>query len=101
MRRLAEYAWPGNVRELRHVMERAVIMCDAATVSANDLDTDEFPVVSGNGDAPSDDCLRIEDQEMKTIRRAIDLHGGNLSRTAEELGLSRQALYRRLRKYGL
>lgn len=101
IRRLSEYTWPGNVRELRHVMERAVIMCDAVTVRAGDLDTGEFPVVRADGEAHPDDCLRIDDQEMKTIRRALEINGGNLSRAAVELGLSRQALYRRMRKYGL
>jgi len=99
MERLERYAWPGNVRELQHTVERAVIMSDAQVLQPPDLmlSATEVPAESG---------LVLEDYnlaavEKAVIRRAIEKHDGNISHAAQELGLTRSALYRRLAKYGL
>jgi DNA-binding NtrC family response regulator len=99
LKRLKAYAWPGNVRELRHTVERALIMSHAATLEARDfLLAPELP--------PSNPALKLDDYRLETvenrvIQAALDKHGGNVSRTARELGITRASLYRRMEKYGL
>ena len=98
---LVSCPWPGNVRELRHAVERAVIMSDTSTLRVEDFFTDEPVLRARREDVFPEESLRIEEQEMRIIRKALVAHDGNLSRAARELGLSRPALYRRLKKYGL
>ena len=94
---LQKYAWPGNVRELQHALERAVIMCDGHELVPADfgsLQKQETPDFAF-------DKLHLETLEAWAIRKAIAKHGGNISHAAEELGLSRGALYRRMETYGI
>ncbi|HYG17376.1 MAG TPA: sigma-54 dependent transcriptional regulator [Ohtaekwangia sp.] len=94
---LQRYRWPGNIRELQHAIERAVIMCDG-----QELSTEDFGVLQKetSGDFAFD-RLNLEQLEAWAIRKAIAKHGGNISHAAEELGLSRGALYRRIELYGI
>ena len=90
---LLRHAWPGNVRELRNVMQRAALLARGDSVSAADLNLQ--PAVSAasatNGDEP--------DRAM--IEAALERNGGVLAQAAADLGLSRQALYRRLDRHGI
>ncbi|MCH2450916.1 MAG: sigma-54 dependent transcriptional regulator [Gracilimonas sp.] len=95
---LKEYHWPGNIRELEHAVERAVIMTDEKELQKGDFlltsvsdNEKQLPVVG----------LNLEEIEKTVIRKAMDKHEGNISHAAEELGLTRASLYRRLEKYGL
>jgi transcriptional regulator with PAS, ATPase and Fis domain len=95
---LKEYHWPGNIRELEHAVERAVIMTDEKELQKGDFlltsvsdNEKQLPVVG----------LNLEEVEKTVIRKAMDKHEGNISHAAEELGLTRASLYRRLEKYGL
>jgi two-component system NtrC family response regulator len=92
------HGWPGNVRELSNKIRRAVVMAEGLQVTPEDLD---LPF-ERNGAAPTpslkDTRLKLE---ADLIAQAVTLHGGNLSRVAEELGISRPTLYRRLRRFGL
>lgn len=95
---LKEYHWPGNIRELEHAVERAVIMTDENNLQKGDFlltttsqSSDQLPV-SG---------LNLEEIEKTVIRKAMNKHDGNISHAADELGLTRASLYRRLEKYGL
>lgn len=99
-RKLASYHWPGNVRELRHTVERAVILTERAELEPEDF---RFSAPKGStaGGNPLPDTLDLEEVEQATVRRALSKHGGNVSRAAEDLGISRRALYRRIEKYGL
>jgi transcriptional regulator with PAS, ATPase and Fis domain len=99
MELLQRYSWPGNIRELQHAIERAIIMADG-----DELDTRDFFFLSAK--PPSEKTqtsttLNLDDMERNTIQRAIDKNGGNISKAAKELGLTRASLYRRLEKYGL
>lgn len=91
---LLRYAWPGNVRELRHLVERATIL------GANDLlEPDDFslslqPVPANTA------AMDLQNLERDTIQHALARYNGNISQTAIALGLTRQALYRRMSKYG-
>jgi DNA-binding NtrC family response regulator len=92
---LKEYPWPGNVRELSHVMERAVLTASAEKIVQLDfsLQTAQAP----SGAAP----MRLDDAEQDMIRNALERCRGNIQKTADMLGLSRAALYRRLEKFGI
>lgn len=96
MNKLKKYAWPGNVRELQHAIERAVIMADSATLQESDF------LFSRKGtDEIANDTLNLDEVEKAAVVKAIQLHNGNISKAAEELGLTRASLYRRMEKYGL
>ena len=94
-RALLDYPWPGNVRELRHVMERAALLArqDALEADALALGT------RGGGADPG--AMTLEQAERWLIERALARHAGHLQAAADALGITRQALYRRLDRYGL
>ncbi len=95
LNKLERYSWPGNVRELQHAIERAVIMTDARILKPGDFFFKENKKNIGK------DVLKLEDLETITIKKALDKHHGNISKTALDLGLTRAALYRRMEKYGI
>lgn len=97
--KLRAYHWPGNVRELRHTIERAVIMSEGDRLTPDDL-TFSAPMEVPNDDL-SANTLNLDAIEQAAVRKALSKHGGNISRAAQELGISRKALYRRIEKYGL
>jgi DNA-binding NtrC family response regulator len=94
--KLKKYPWPGNVRELQHSIERAVIMADSATLQESDFLFNR----KGSNDSATD-SLNLDEVEKAAVVKAIQLHSGNISKAAEELGLTRASLYRRMEKYGL
>jgi DNA-binding NtrC family response regulator len=94
---LQKYPWPGNVRELQHAVERAVIMCEGEELQHRDFGSLEKQTA---GDFMFDH-LNLGKLEEWAVRKALAKHGGNVSQAAEELGLSRGALYRRMEMYGI
>ncbi len=96
--KLQKYHWPGNVRELQHAIERVVIMSESETVRPEDF---YFSVQDKKDENLTFDTYHLEDAEKLLIIKAVSKHGGNLTKAAKELGLSRASLYRRLEKYGL
>jgi DNA-binding NtrC family response regulator len=101
MRALLDHPWPGNVRELRHAVERAVLMAAGPAVTEDDLGLQPTRSSSPPAAGELTDDLTLEGAERMLIQRALGRHGGNVSRAAEALGVSRSALYRRLQYYGL
>ncbi|NGP77695.1 sigma-54-dependent Fis family transcriptional regulator [Balneolaceae bacterium YR4-1] len=98
LNKLQSYKWPGNVRELQHAVERAVIMTDHSV-----LQPEDFLLTSLHGE---DSTMvfhdyNLEEVEKTVIRKALDKHEGNISKSADELGLTRASLYRRMEKYDL
>jgi DNA-binding NtrC family response regulator len=96
MKTLLSHAWPGNVRELDHAIEGAVLMASGTTLRAADLG-----LAAPATRAPRLEDMSIEEVETLLIRKALARYGGNVSRAAEALGLSRSALYRRIQRYGI
>ena len=92
---LRRHHWPGNVRELSHAVERALILSDGSELSAGDF---RLTPAAGDGHAGS---LNLEENERRTVRRALEEAGGNISHAAGMLGITRAALYRRIEKFGL
>ena len=97
--KLKRYHFPGNVREIQYTMERAVIMSEQETLSAEDLIFSPIETVVQKEDEPKD--FNLNTVEKNTILRVIEKHNGNISKAAKELGLTRTALYRRLSKYDI
>lgn len=99
MKRLEAHNWPGNIRELQHAIERAVIMSDSNTLQPNDFFLSQKEEAEGSENVLN--TTNIQETEKMLIRKVIDKHGGNISKAAKELGLTRASLYRRIEKYGL
>jgi DNA-binding NtrC family response regulator len=93
------HGWPGNVRELAHAVERAVLMADpsAVTIAARHLSL--RPRIAGEAAPPED--LSLEEAERVFIEKVLARHNGDVRLAAEQLGMSRSALYRRLQQYGV
>lgn len=101
IKRMQKYHWPGNIRELQHSIERAVIMTTHGVLQPEDLFTQKHMMPEKQEETVSLDHLNIEDVEKILIRKALHKHNGHITRAAEELGLTRSSLYRRLERYGL
>ena len=94
--KLIGYQWPGNVRELQHTIEKAVILCDK-----KELTPDDFffkPSMPGMNDLFDG---TIEEMERKMIARILQKNNQNLTTVAEQLGITRQTLYNKMKKYNL
>jgi len=95
MQALRAHPWPGNVRELDHAVERAVLLAEGDVIRARDLALG----------APADGAAALEQMSLEEVERvlvqkALTRAGGNVSEAAKALGLSRSALYRRLKQHG-
>jgi len=101
IKRMQKYHWPGNIRELQHSIERAVIMTNHSVLQPEDLFFQKNVMPEKQEEMVSIDHLNIEDVEKILIRKALQKHNGHITRAAEELGLTRSSLYRRLERYGL
>ncbi len=99
LKRLEKHPWPGNIREIQHAVERAVIMGESNILQPHDFflsqadERDGADIISYTSN--------LEETEKILIRKVIDKHGGNISKAARELGLTRASLYRRIEKYDL
>jgi len=93
---LLAHPWPGNVRELAHAVERAVLLAEGPNLSRDDLGL-------GAGQAPgvADQEMSLDQAEKVFIQKVLARHGGDVRRAADQLGMSRSALYRRLQHHGL
>ena len=97
-RALKAYPWPGNVRELAHALERAVLLSAHSSLEAEELALGSAS--AGAGGAGGSEMRTLAAAEQAMIREALARHHGNILKAAEELGVSRAALYRRLQKFG-
>ncbi len=98
LKKLEKYHWPGNVRELQHAIERAIIMSDGTILQPTDI---FLPSRGKPEDGLIFEKYNLEEIEKTVIRKTIEKHNGNISKAAEELGLTRASLYRRVEKYDL
>ncbi|MCA9726333.1 MAG: sigma-54 dependent transcriptional regulator [Candidatus Eisenbacteria bacterium] len=100
---LRERSWPGNVRQLQHLLTRAVLTSSGAVLTDEDLRRTQAMDFGAEKDdpLPAVGTMTLPEMERAMICKALAHHGGNLSRVAESLGMSRPALYRRLEKHGI
>ncbi len=97
---LATRAWPGNVRELRNVLERALLLSDRSTLDAADLGEGQ-PALAARSHRLDSSRLTLVEAERRHIEAVLRAEGGAVPRAAEVLGLSRSALYERIKKHGI
>lgn len=96
-KKLMAYHWPGNVRELQHVIERAVIVTQNTLLSEDDFVIRK----TNNTNNPLVETYYLEDLEKQLIIKTLKKHNGNITEASKEMGISRQALYRRIEKFNL
>ena len=107
---LNSYSWPGNIRELRNCVERMVVMARGSILTVSDIPEDIVDALSGSPQEPQGGSatpkataeppsLDIKTNELATMRRALEEAGGNRTKAAEILGISRRTLQRKLLKY--
>ena len=92
--KLKAHPWEGNIRELQNVIEKAVIMCDGDIISPDHIELH-------TSQRPLNESQTLEEMERQTIAGAIAQCGGNLSQVAQQLGITRQTLYNKIKRYGL
>lgn len=96
LEKLSNYSWPGNIRELQHSIEKSVILSDSQILGPSDFSFHTLTrEVSENG------SMTLEEMEKKLISESIKKHDNNLSIVASKLGITRQTLYNKLKKYDL
>ncbi len=95
LEKLANHNWPGNVRELQHAMEKAVIMSDSSVLKPSDF---VFSTTSRN---PVNSEMTLDEMEKRMINDSIRRYNNNMSVVATKLGITRQTLYNKMRKYEL
>ena len=88
--KLNQYHWPGNVRELQNIIKRAMLICNETVIDASDIDVKVVEKMNGKDFAEPD---------LEMINAALATHNGVVSAAAKQLGLSRSALYRRMKKF--
>ncbi len=96
-KKLTSLPWYGNIRELQHAIEKAVILSDGGMISAEDID-------DGNQtrrEKPLEEVQTLDEMESRMIEKTIKECEGNLSVVAARLGISRQTLYNKIKRYGL
>lgn len=93
--RLTNHPWYGNIRELEHAIEKAVIISENGKIHA-----ELFPLPRKTG-APEQTASTLEEMELQMIRKTLDACNSNLSAAAAQLGITRQTLYNKMKKYGL
>ena len=120
--RLMDYPWPGNVRELENTLERALLICNNKYLRAKDIEDVlsekkdmELPVevktetIRSDGPAVEPEIseplsgriMNLKEIEKEAIKNSVERNKWNMTITAEELGISRMTLYRKLEQYGL
>lgn len=93
--KLTAHTWYGNIRELEHAIEKAVIICDSDIISAELFQFTQRRTTVNN------ELSTLEEMEMKMVRQALEKSGGNLSAASTQLGITRQTLYNKMKKFGL
>jgi transcriptional regulator of acetoin/glycerol metabolism len=111
---LENYEWPGNIRELQNVVERILLVAEDRRITIEHLPREIVNVAIGHSRDRWESTSAISvpgssnrstrklyalEQEKESIIRALDLHGGNISKAAVELGISRNTLYRKMKNY--
>lgn len=97
LEKLEAHTWKGNIRELEHVIEKAVILSGGAALTANSFSFTEHTEVVEAETTP----ITLEEMELQMIEKTLHICEGNLSAVAAQLGISRQTLYNKMKKFNL
>ncbi|RFA25846.1 hypothetical protein CAI21_17970 [Alkalilimnicola ehrlichii] len=103
---LVTYSWPGNIRQARNVLRTAVALCEGETIRLTELPDEIAACAEQEGCDGDSETLALQDSpladaERRALLTELERHGGNVSRTAETLGMSRNTLYRKMRRHGI
>ena len=95
--KLMRYNWPGNVRELQHAVEKAVILCESGVLTPDDF------LISFQGQQAyiGEKAKTLAEIEKQALLTALNNNSGSILKAARELGLARQTMYNKIRKYNL
>lgn len=96
-KKLLSHTWPGNIRELQHAIERAVILTSGSMIREDALDGSSRNM----SNALTVNSFQIEEMEKQLVMKMLKKYNGSITDAAKELGITRQALYRRIEKYGM
>ncbi len=107
MGRLLRYPWPGNIRELEHVIQRALVMADGTTLLPQHISLDDAQAKDNNGELKFNEQLPLEEVRSSLVERlerayldkVLQLHGGNVRKTARHAGLSERSIHEKLKRY--
>ncbi len=97
LQKMKKYSWPGNIRELQHAVERAVILSENRIINSAELVLNASPSKA----RPETTPRTLDEMEKLFILQSLDANEGNVSQTAITLGMTRTALYRRMKKHGI
>lgn len=91
--KMVNYSWPGNIRELQHTIEKAVILCESDIIKPDDLYLRQTNHISDSQLFPT-----LQEMENQMIQQALEKNNGNYTAAADQLGITRQTLYNRIKK---
>jgi DNA-binding NtrC family response regulator len=94
---MTTYSWPGNIRELKNVIERAVLLSSGETIRPNDLHLEFRSEIAVDGESQ----LTFRELQRTHIQKTLDAEGGNVARAAVRLGLTRSALYNKMKHFAI
>jgi two-component system, NtrC family, response regulator HydG len=97
-KKLLTHTWPGNIRELQHAIERAVILTSGNIIREDAFEGQNRP---SSGNSINLNSYQIEEMEKQLVIKMLKKYNGSITDAAKELGITRQALYRRIEKYGI
>ncbi len=97
---LKKLPYPGNIRELKNLVERVILVSGRNVITDQDF-KEQYTEIPNSATLTGDSVYPLEEMEKNMILKALELYGGNYSKVAVALGLTRQALYRRMEKYGI
>ena len=101
LRKLLSYDWPGNVRELENVVQRAVVLAEAATIGERDISIGEPETAPDTLSFRQLKARAIADFERSFLTQRLLMHGGNITKAAESAGKHRRAFWELMRKHGV
>jgi Response regulator containing CheY-like receiver, AAA-type ATPase, and DNA-binding domains len=99
--KLKAHPWYGNIRELEHAIEKAVIICDTRELTPELFQLPKRTDPSRAENNIGTEAATLEEMERKMIQKALNACNGNLSAVAAQLGITRQTLYNKMKKFGL
>jgi len=97
---LSAYGWPGNIRELRNLVERMVVLARGKLLDVKDIPA-QVREQSSAGEVKVNADLTVDEMEKRMVVQALEKTGGNRTKAAEKLGMSRRTLHRKLNEYGI